>query len=179
MHYQDCRLECENNLSSNQKSDLTNFIINYKKNLDIYNQVAIAADIPEILVAAIHWREASGDFTTYLHNGDPLGKPTSHIPKGLFFTEWIPAAVDALDRETLAKKASGISYEETNINDMLIYAEYFNGLGYKKRKLPSPYILAGTTCYIKGKFDNDGDFNSNDVDRQLGILSMLRAIIEI
>ena len=41
-------------------------------------------------------RESSCNFKTYLHNGDPLGKPTTHVPKGKNFTKFTDAAVDAL-----------------------------------------------------------------------------------
>lgn len=188
--YHDLRPECATGLTSDQKSDLNDFIGHYKTNSSIYDRVGKSSNVPAILVAAIHWREASGDFTTYLSQGDPLGTRTwangdsndgkslsASIPNTILFTNWDDAAIFALNYETSAKSVSGISYDEQDINDMLTFAEYYNGLGYKKRGVPSPYILSGTSCYKSGKFDSDGHYNSQDVDDQIGVLVMLRALV--
>ena len=36
-------------------------------------------NVPAPLIAALHMRESSGKFNTYLHQGDPLGKPAVKV----------------------------------------------------------------------------------------------------
>ena len=43
---------------------------------------------------------AKVNFKTYLHNGDPLGKPTIHVPKGIYFEKFTDAAVDREKRQS-------------------------------------------------------------------------------
>lgn len=188
--YRDARPECVNNLTDDQKSDLADFVKCYNGNKDKYESVGKVTDIPSFLVAAIHWRESGGDFTTYLSQGDPLGTRTwangdsnngHSLPDGagtILFTDWNDAAIFALNHEVRAKKASGISYDEQDIGDCLTFAEYYNGLGYQTLNVQNPYLYNGTTCYSKGKFDEDGHYNKNLIDEQLGVLVMLRALID-
>ncbi len=51
--------------------------------------------------------------------------------------------------------------------------EMYNGPGYAKRGLPSPYIWAGTNQYAKGKYIADGHFDPNAVDHQLGCAGLI------
>lgn len=165
-------------LSDGQKEELAKFLSAWSRNRRRYELVEAKVNVPAPLIAAIHWRESNGDFNAYLHNGDPLGKPTTHEPKGILFEEWEPAAVDALAREHAALAASALTGDESDLEPMCVYAEYFNGLGYAERSLPSPYILAGTTGYKEGKFDEDGHFSPTDVDGQVGVLVLLRHILQ-
>ena len=164
-------------LTPDQHVDLARFVAAYKVHVEAYGAVAEKADVPVELVAAIHWRESGGDFTTYLHNGDPLGKPTVHDPKGILFNDWTAAAIDALKRETAAYGASGIEEWTSNLACMCVFAEYYNGEGYRARGVPDPYVLAGTSGYKSGKFVEDDVFNPAAVDDQLGVLVMLRSIL--
>lgn len=157
-----------------------------------YINVAKSADIPVYLVGALHWRESNGDFTTYLSNGDKLGNATykngdsnngsilpSNTPNTITFTldQWDLAAIYALNQVQNNKVTLNISLSTTDINVLCYYSEMYNGLGYMKRGLPSPYILSGTTGYKKGKYIADSNYDSNAIDSQVGILPMLRAIL--
>jgi len=190
--YVNLRPECLNReLPDDQKDDLASFVETWKENQTKYSTVGLQANVPPMLVAAIHWREASGDFGLYLEQGDKLGTVTyangdsndGHtIPSGpntVCFTDWITAAVWSLNQETAGHRASGISFTETSVNDMLTFAEYYNGTGYMKKGIPSPYTLAWTTCYEKGKYTDDHGFDPDYVDEQLGVLVMLRAIMAL
>jgi lysozyme family protein len=173
------------NLSDDQKSDLADFLRHYQTpaNFSKYEAVARVAEIPVELIAALHWREASGDFNEYLCNGDPMTDkngnaiPTTDVPAGLLFTSWITGAVDAIEREAAARLASGMTGETRDLPTMCLFAEFFNGEGYTKRGVPDPYVLAGTSGYIAGKYVADGVYNAHAVDEQLGVLVMLRALI--
>lgn len=160
-------------LTPAQADDLNSFVTHYRANLGRYSAVEAGANVPAPLIAAIHWREGSGDFNTYLHNGDPLGKPTVDDPKGILFDDWEPAAIDALTRETGSLAASGVTKTTTDLKALCVYAEHFNGLGYLSKGVPSPYVLSGTTGYVSGKYVSDGVYDPKTKDEQIGVLVML------
>jgi hypothetical protein len=67
-------------LTPQQEKDMEQFIKNWDANKARYEKVAETAGIPPKLIAALHWRESTGDFGTYLHQGDPLGKRSTSPP---------------------------------------------------------------------------------------------------
>jgi lysozyme family protein len=52
----------------------------------------------------------------------------------------------------------------------------YNGLGYRARGAPSPYVYAGTDRYDRGKFVADHRYDPQHVDRQLGVAAMIDAL---
>jgi lysozyme family protein len=152
----------------------------WKNNEERYRSVADEADMPAELVAALHFRESSGNFSTYLHQGDPLGKPAKHVPKDIpVFHEWEDGAAHALGMKKNVQDDLGLTAETTDEAAMATYAEYYNGLGYHNRDAASPYVYAGTDGYDKGKYVADGKYSSKAVDKQLGVVSMIRSIQEL
>lgn len=161
-------------LSDVQKNELEAFKKNWNENKDKYEAVEEATGMPAELVAAIHWREGSGNFNTYLHNGQKLGQTTTLVPKGIYFEDWTEAAIDAVTNYGTSLS----SIDPNNIETYYDYAEHYNGMGYANRGLPSPYVWAGTDNYEKGKYVADGKFDANYVDQQLGVAVMLRTLLE-
>lgn len=162
----------EERLSPEQKEDLEIFKNKYEQNKERYKEVERQTGVPAELVAAIHYRESNGNFKTYLHNGDYLGKPTKNVPAGIYFDtdQWTEAAVDALKREGCNK------IDPENLDSLLYFAEKYNGLGYRDRNVASPYVWAGTDRYTSGKFVRDSQYDKNYVDTQLGVAVMMKAI---
>lgn len=162
------------NLSDVQENELEAFKKNWEENKDKYEAVEEATGMPAELVAAIHWREGSGNFNTYLHNGQQLGQTTTIVPEGIYFEDWTEAAIDAVTN--YGTDLSTIDPDD--ISTYYNYAEHYNGMGYANKGLPSPYVWAGTSNYEKGKYVADGQFDPNYVDQQLGVAVMLRALLE-
>ncbi len=161
------------NLSDRQKGELEAFKKNWEQNKDKYEAVEKATGMPAELIASIHWREGSGNFDTYLHNGQKLGQVTTAVPKGIYFEDWTTAAIDAV-----TNYGSDLSSIDPNdINTYYNYAEHYNGMGYHNKGLPSPYVWAGTSNYQSGKYVADGKFDPNYVDQQLGVAVMLQALM--
>ncbi len=131
------------------------------------------------MTAALHYRENEADlgrFKSYLHNGDPLGKPTKNVPRGIYFGsgQWVKAAIHALKWDGLNK----VPYD--SIVQCLIMAEKFNGPGYRRYGLYSPYVWAGTNhSNERGKFYADGKFSRNAREAQLGIAAIFKMLIEM
>lgn len=159
------------------KADLARFQRNWEANRARYEAVAKQTGVPAPLIAALHWRESSGNFKTYLHQGDPLGKPATHVPRDIpVFHHWEDAAVHALNMKKRIRDDLSMTDTTTDMAAMATYAEYYNGLGYHNRGKPSPYVYAGTDQYQSGKYVRDGVYDPNHRDRQLGVVTMIESI---
>lgn len=143
-----------------------------------YDAVSKATGVPWDVIGVIHYRESSNDFAGVLHNGQKIigtGEKTTFVPKGRGpFSTWEEAAIDALVNAPpqLAKN------KDWSIAATLDALERYNGLGYKNKGLPSPYLWAGTDQYQKGKYVADGKYDPEHVDKQLGVAPILMKIRE-
>jgi lysozyme family protein len=162
--------------TSGMERELEAFKKVWDKNRQRYENVAEIVNIPASLIAAIHYRESSNNFKTYLHNGDLLGKPTVHVPKGILFTEWEKAAEHAIRQKDSIRRDLGLTRHSTSMAAIAAFAERYNGLGYKGRRIFSPYVFSGTNLYKGGLFVADHKFNPKIKDRRPGILALMRKI---
>lgn len=143
-----------------------------------YEVVSKATGVPWDVIGVIHYRESSLNFAGVLHNGQKIigtGKKTTLVPKGRGpFSTWEQAAIDALANchPHLAKN------KDWSLANTLELLERYNGLGYRNKGLPSPYLWAGTDQYQKGKYVADGKFDPNHVDQQLGVAALLMKLRE-
>lgn len=152
------------NLNSSQEYSLNKFLTNWENNNDRYKLVEELTGVPAELIAAIHFRESSGNFSCRLRDGKALGG----------FSSWEESAVDAL----LNYGAKPSIIDKEDISTYFEYAERYNGTGYRDYyDMKSPYIWAGTENYVCGKYDYDGHFNPDLVDSQLGVAVMLEALL--
>lgn len=138
-----------------------------------YQAVSAKTGVPWDVIGVIHYRESSGSFAGVLHNGQKIigtGKKTTIVPKGRGpFSSWEQAAVDALmNCHPFAGKN-----KDWSIAGTLDLLERYNGLGYRNKGLPSPYLWAGTDQYVKGKYVADGKYDPYHVDQQLGVAALL------
>lgn len=143
-----------------------------------YEVVSKVTGVPWDVIGVIHYREASGSFAGVLHNGQKIigtGKLTTLVPKGRGpFASWETAAIDAL-KEASPYAARNKDWSIAGTLDIL---ERYNGLGYRYKGLPSPYLWAGTDQYVKGKYVADGKYDPNHVDQQLGVAPILMKLRE-
>ena len=164
-------------LTDSQLRDLNAFLNHWEANEERYKTAGLAAEVPPELIAAIHWRESHGDFDTYLHQGDPLGSPAVNWPTDIpVFSVWEDAAAHALGQKQGKLNALGITATTADPTALVTFAEVYNGLGYYYGGLPSPYAFSGTDQYSSGKFVADGRFKRNEVDKQLGVATLLQAL---
>lgn len=146
--------------------------LSYKVNF--YDPVANETGIPWYVVAALDMREENFNHNGYLGNGDPLWKTTTHVPKGRGpFKNWHEGASDALKLDHMALLPAGGHWD---IVTALIKCEGFNGLGYASKGLPSPYVWAGTTIQVRGKYIADGHFDPQAWDQQPGCSGLFIAL---
>ncbi|WP_346320758.1 hypothetical protein [Chitinophaga sp. YIM B06452] len=139
-----------------------------------YLPVVQATGVPWYFIGIIHEMENGGKFTGHLHNGDPLTARTKQVPAGRPlkgeppFT-WQESAIDALQYVGFAsspgKEGARLSW---GLGATLDRLERYNGPGYRKVGINSPYLWSGCQHYTKGKFIKDGVFDPNAVSKQIG-----------
>lgn len=148
-------------------------------NRNRYAAVGDPLGIPGYFVGVIHNMEASLNFKTHLHNGDPLTKRTTHVPAGRPtagappFT-WEESATDALKFQRLH------DLDDWSLPATLFRLEKFNGLGYRTGhpEVLSPYLWSFSNHYTRGKFVADGKFSPTAVSQQCGAAILLRRMAE-
>jgi len=131
--------------------------------------------VPWAFVGIIHGLECSFDFTKHLHNGDPLSARTVQVPRnrpasGKPPFTWLESALDALQLQKLDQVS------DWSVPHMLYLIEAYNGSGYRKRALPTPYLWGSSNNYEKGKFVADGHFDPDAVSKQCGAALILKAL---
>lgn len=130
--------------------------------------------VPWPMIACLHRRESDADFHTYLGNGDPLNRKTTHVPRGRGpFASFEEGAADALKLDGLT------SVQDWRLEKVLYYCEIYNGAGYDAHGIPSPYLWGGTNIQQPGKYVADGHWSSTAMDTQPGCCPMLKAIIAL
>lgn len=139
-----------------------------------YQFVSEKTGVPWDLIAAIHHMEASFNFNGVLHNGEKIigtGKKTTLVPAGRGpFASWEDAAIDALKYEGFAWLGGW------SLPMKLQKAEKYNGLGYLKKGLMSPYVWSMTNLYLKGLYVADGKFDPEAKSKRPGVASILVGI---
>jgi len=149
----------------------------YAANSSRYASVAAQTGVPAKLIAALHFRESSMNFSTYLHQGDPLGKKAVNHPNNIpIFYEWEKAAVHALNQKSGTADALNMDETTTDPAALATYAERYNGLGYHNKGKPSPYVYSGTDVYEGGKYVRDGVYDASVWDRQPGVMALMGSV---
>ena len=147
--------------------------------------------IPWWFIGIAHFMEAGlfypKQFKYHLHCGDPLTGRTFHVPKGRPLHNprhgilppslsnpysWEESAVDALRYMGYDK------IKDWSVENCLFLFEKYNGGGYKKRKINSPYVWSYTNHYGAkphiGKYDFDGKFNPILISKQPGVAAIMK-----
>jgi lysozyme family protein len=161
-------------IDSNKVLDVQDLVEQFKKTRERYEVVSKQSGVPSDVLFAIHYREASLNFKCVLHNGERIigtGLLTRLVPKGRGpFRSWEEAAIDALEIE---KHKFPTTWD---LEGKLTFCEKYNGLGYSKRNVPSPYVLAWTNGYSMGKYVADGKYDPSFIDKQCGVAAILLGI---
>lgn len=141
-----------------------------------YGVVPVKTGIPEPWIAASFEREASSDFRCNPAQGDRWNRTSIHVPAGRGpFQGWEAAALDAYHLDGL----DSIGAAHWSWALACYYGEIFNGLGYRNHGIPSPYLWGGTNIQKRGKYVADGVFDENEMDAQLGIIPIMKRMVEL
>lgn len=158
-------------LDESSKQSVSDICQKIAENRSRYEDVEKQLGIKWFFIAAIHYREANLSFKAAFHNGDKIigtGQLTTHVPVGRgAFDTWEESVADACKLLRL-DKISG-----WDIQTCLSIAEHYNGLGYRKHGIYSPYVWGGTNNFGGvGKFMSDGKFDANAEEKQIGVAAI-------
>ena len=180
-YYEACSIGLVNSINTTKFNlDLNNIKNIYDNNKATYEEISQLTGIPPELICALHYRESGCDFNTYLHNGQPLGTPTTIVPVGRLFSDFKEAAVDALLSFKWIRDQFGITSDCNDLASLMAFAETYNGTGYRDyHNMVSPYVFSGTNVYQKGKYVSDGKFDPNAVDGQPGVYILVCKLMNL
>jgi hypothetical protein len=130
------------------------------------------------MIAALHMRESDADFSTHLHNGDPLTGRTYHVPAGRPPTgsppfTWEESAIDALTMHGLN------AVRDWPIERVAYECEKYNGWGYRHHGVPSAYLWSFSNIYGGGKYVADGVWLASAQDQQCGVMPMISRMMAL
>lgn len=156
------------------ESEVAHSVETVERGFDTYLEVAKRLKFKEdyleffaYILGAIHFKEASCNFSGVLHNGEKIigtKRKTILVPKGRGpFSTWEDAAVDAISMN--GSRWERLKGGSTDIGDVLYALERYNGTGYitgAGRDENSPYLWARSNINDdKGKYVSDGKFDRN------------------
>jgi lysozyme family protein len=142
-----------------------------------YQAVSAKLGVPWYFIGILHNMECSCRFTTHLHNGDPLTARTVKVPAGFPKTGAPPFTWEASAEDALRLKKLD-SWTDWSIPAMLFKIEQYNGFGYRRFGINSPYLWSCSNHYTRGKFTRDGFFDPAAVSKQIGAAVLLRRMSE-
>jgi lysozyme family protein len=142
-----------------------------------YEAIESKLGIPWYFVGCVHALESSFNFRGHLHNGDPLRLRTTHVPRNrptnwLPPDDWVSSAEDALTLMRLAHAS------DWTLERMLYRFEQYNGFGYRRHGVPSPYLWSFSDQYERGKYRSDGVFDRTLRSQQCGVGVMIKMLVQ-
>lgn len=141
-----------------------------------YQPVSARDGVPVVFIAACFEREAGSDFSRNAAQGWPLHSRSRIVPENGPFPDWQSSALAAYHLNGLDR----VGAENWTWELMCFYGELFNGFGYRDyHRMHSPYLWGGTNVQTAGKYTSDGKFDPGEMDQQLGIVPVMRRMVEI
>lgn len=143
-----------------------------------YEAVERRTGVPWFFIGATHGLEASFNFRGHLHNGDyPLTARTRQVPAGrpaiwLPPSDWESSAVDAMRMMGFAGQ------DDWSLARTLYRFEAYNGFGYRRLGVPTPYLWSFSSHYERGKFVADGRWDATARSQQCGAAVMLKLLVD-
>lgn len=141
-----------------------------------YDAACAATGVPKVVAAASFEREAASNFHLSPAQGDPWDKVSTHVPKGIGpFPNWAAAAIAAYKIDGLDR----VGIQNWTWERACYQEELFNGMGYRAHGVHTPYLWAGTSIYVRGKYVADGRFDPSVADKQLGVIPVMKRMIDM
>jgi lysozyme family protein len=168
----DMWVNCILDPEQNKLDEIKGIINKALTNAHRYWLVAKATGVPVWVVFGIHFRESSMNFLCNMVNGQPLNRVTTIVPIGVGpWPTWEDAAIDAFKRRKYDVNWS--------VSEWLDFIERYNGIGYRSRGLPSPYVWGYTNQSDEhGKYIRDHVFDYSSECRRPGVAALLTYCID-
>jgi len=132
-----------------------------------YEGVVEGATIPWVFPALLHHMEASCSFERSIRDGS-LWRDKQHL-------SWEDDARMAL----FMKLPSALFEQVWTLGFLLKRYEMWNGLGYARKGIESPYLWSGSNHGVGlGKYTQDGFYDAQAVSKQYGAAVILKALVD-
>jgi len=137
-----------------------------------YKTAEAKSGVPWVFPACIHELEADCNFRLQILNGEPWDRKTRMVPKGLGpWDSWADATVYAFQKkrkdDPTWKPLDELS--DWTVQQCLLQWERWNGGGYRRRGLNSPYLWAGCNHGVGvGYYTSDGKYSPTASSKQIG-----------
>ena len=142
--------------------------------MPIYQRESAATGVPAALLAALDERESGANLSRALGQGDRWDQVSTHVPKGHGpFTSKVEADIHYIRYDHLDDNSAPWSWPY-----VCWKGEAWNGFGPRGKGIHTGYLWAGTNHYSRGKYVADGKWDAAFVDKQLGIIPVMKRIIE-
>ena len=141
-----------------------------------YSELEKRTGVPWFVVGVLHDAETGLNFQTHLHNNDPLTARTVSVPAGRPTTgqppfTWEDSALDALEFSGVTRT------QDWSITRILYVLERYNGFGYRRRQLNSPFLWNCTSHYSKGIYVS-GVFDPESMPKHCGGAAILKRLVD-
>lgn len=162
------RSECSDNLDWYLKA--------VEKFRSRYEALGKETGVPWHFIGLIHGLESSFNFRAHLHNGDfPLNARTRQVPSGRPLTWAAPYVWEASAKDAL-KLMGFTGQSDWSLERTLYRLEAYNGFGYRKHRVPSPYLWSFSNHYERGKFVRDGQWSKEAKSQQCGAATLMKVL---
>lgn len=148
-------------------------IVSHKPLLKEIEQAANG--VPWYFVGGIWYRESTFNETTWLGNGDPINKVSTHVPAGYGpFKSFKEGAVKALEIKGY------VGATDWSFARQAYRLETYNGWGPRvKREKLSGYVYACSNLYTGGMYVADGPdgWRDDKFDQRPGVLTLYKQLL--
>ena len=141
-----------------------------------YEALAKDVGVPWHFVGLIHGLESSFNFRAHLHNGDfPLSARTRQVPAGRPLVWTAPFTWEASAKDAL-KLMGFTGQSDWSLERTLYRLEAYNGFGYRKHGVATPYLWSFSNHYERGKFVRDGRWSEEAKSQQCGAATLMKVL---
>ena len=147
-----------------------------KSHSETYTEAVNNTRIPWYCVGIMDEMECSCNQSQHIHNGDPLTAKTVQVPAGRPAIGEAPfTKLQSISDWITLKKWH--QYHDWDVASILYRMELNNGFGYRRYRINTPYLWAGSNLYAAGKYVSDGSFSRSAISKQIGAALLLKQFI--
>lgn len=132
-----------------------------------YEPIAVATGVPWYVIGILHAVQCEMQFDRNLRDGMPLARSSDRAET------FEDAAIQALRSVGLNR------IRDWSIARVAWALETWNGFGYRREGIHSPFLWSGTTMYESGLFIAPGVFSRVTVAKACGGMAILKVLLEI
>lgn len=161
-------------LLPSKKHIVESAVVRIIANKKLFEAGVEGTSVPWWWLAGIMYRENDVNMSRQMLNGEPWSRKTTIVPKGLGpWNSWVESTKYAIRHMGLDR------HPDWSMRAALMRAERWNGMGYSKKGLRSPYLWAGTNFEQPGMYVADGKFDSNKVDPRIGVAAIWKRLDQL